>query len=44
MTLRTLCDMTYSEGTPMSGRCTVCGQLFTIPVAALAQESDVGFL
>ena len=36
MTLRTLCDMTYSEGTPTSGRCTVCGRLFTTSVAALA--------
>ena len=36
MTLRTLRDMTYSQGIPTSGRCTVCGQLFTIPAAALA--------
>jgi hypothetical protein len=37
MTLRTLCGMTYSEGIPTSGRCTVCGQLFTTPDDALSE-------
>jgi hypothetical protein len=38
MTLRTLRDMTYSGGIPMSGRCTVCGQLFRTPAEALADS------
>lgn len=36
MTHRTLRDMTYREGIPMSGRCTVCGQRFRTPAHALA--------
>ncbi len=36
MTLRTLRDVNYSEAVPISGRCTVCGQIFTTPPGALA--------
>ena len=40
MVNRTLTDMTYSEGVPMSGRCNKCGRLFTTQPDALAQPGD----
>ena len=36
MAHRTLCDMTYNEAVPASGRCSVCGQQFMTPPEALA--------
>jgi hypothetical protein len=33
---RTLSDVTYSEGSITSGKCTECGQLFTASPVALA--------
>ncbi|MGB6332304.1 MAG: hypothetical protein WBF41_11065, partial [Candidatus Sulfotelmatobacter sp.] len=36
MTHQTLRDVTYREAIPTSGRCTICGHIFTTPADALA--------